>query len=71
MKYWNFSWKTLELSYWTQIDFIIYWIWIKWINQAEVPLEKYKDFLELSVKQLFTQSSPISLGQMCDALKKH
>ena len=36
---------------------------IKWSNQAEMPLEKYKDFLELSVKQLVIQSSPIFLGQ--------
>ena len=31
-----------------------------------MPIEKYEDFLELSVKQLVIQSSPISLGQiMC------
>ena len=27
-----------------------------------MPLEKYEDFLELSVKQLVMQSSPISLS---------
>ena len=39
---------------------------IKLINQAEMPLQKYEDFLELSVKQLVIQPSPIFLGQiMC------
>ena len=45
----------------------------KWINQEEMPLEKYEDFLKLSVKQFYKlqsntilQSNPISLGQiMC------
>ena len=38
-----------------------------------MPLEKYKEFLELSVKQSVIQSSPISLGQiMCGLWKtKH
>ena len=37
---------------------------IKWINQAEMPLEKYEDFLKF--KQFVIQSSPISLGHiMC------
>ena len=36
----------------------------KWINQEEMPLEKYEDFLELSVKQFVMQSSPVSLGQI-------
>ena len=31
-----------------------------------MALEKYEDFLELTVKQFVIQSSPISLGQiMC------
>ena len=29
-----------------------------------MPLEKYEDFLELSVKQFVMQSSPVSLGQI-------
>ena len=34
-------------------------------NQAKMmTLEKYEDFLELSVKQVITQSSPISFGQI-------
>ena len=37
---------------------------IKCNNQAEVPLQKYEDFVELSVKQFVTQSSLISLGQI-------
>ena len=43
---------------------------IKWNNQAEMPLEKYEDFLELSVKQLVIQSSPISLGQIISGVWK-
>ena len=45
----------------------------KLINQEEMPLEKYVDILELSLKQFVTQSSPISLGQiMCGVWKtKH
>ena len=37
------------------------------INYAiYMPLEKYEDFLKLSIKQLVIQTSPISLGQtMC------
>ena len=46
--------------------------WVHWTlidlmnpNQAKMmTLEKYEDFLELSVKQLITQSSPISFGQI-------
>ena len=34
---------------------------IKFINQAGMSLEKYEDFLKVSVKQLLIQSSPISL----------
>ena len=42
----------------------------KWIDQEEMPLEKYEDFLELSVKQFVIQSNPISLGQiMCGVWK--
>ena len=29
-----------------------------------MPLEKYEDFLELSVKESVIQPSPISMGQM-------
>ena len=42
----------------------------KWINQEEVPLEKYEDFFKLSAKQFVIQSNPISLGQiMCGVWK--
>ena len=35
-----------------------------------MPLEKYEDFLELSVKQFVIQSNPTSLGQiMCSFWK--
>ena len=45
----------------------------KWIDQEKIPLEKYEDFLELSVKQFVIQLSPISLGyMMCGVWKtKH
>ena len=37
-----------------------------------MPLDKYKDFLELSVKQFVIQSNPISLGQiMCGVWKSN
>ena len=43
---------------------------IKWINQADMSLEKYEDFLESSIKQFVMQLNPASLGQiMCDVLK--
>ena len=36
------------------------------MNLEEMPLEKYENFFELSVKQFGIQSSPIFLGQtMC------
>ena len=35
-------------------------------------LERYEDFLELSLKQFEIESSPISLGHMCGLCKtKH
>ena len=34
-----------------------------------MPLEKYEDFLELSLKQLVIQLSPISLSQVCGVRK--
>ena len=43
---------------------------MKWINQEEMPLERYEDFLELSVKQYVIQSSPISLGQIMGCVWK-
>ena len=49
------------------LGFILLYIGVelkKWINQEEMPLEKYKDFLELSVKQFIIQSNSISLGQI-------
>ena len=43
---------------------------LKWINQAEMTLGKCGDFLELSVKQLVIQSSPVSLGQIIRGMWK-
>ena len=66
-----YIWLGLEkhLEYLAGLALIVLYIGlglIKWINQAEMPLEKYKDFLELSVKQLVIKSSSIFLGQiMC------
>ena len=37
---------------------------IKWNNQAEMPLEKYEDFLEVYVKESSIKSSQTCLGQM-------
>ena len=37
---------------------------VKLINQVGTSLENYEYLLELSVKQLVIQSSPISLGQI-------
>ena len=43
---------------------------IKWINQADMSLEEYEDFLESSIKQFVMQLNPASLGQiMCDVWK--
>ena len=65
-----------DLDYLTGLGLILLYIGlglIKWINQAETPLENYEDFFELSVKQFVIQSSSISLGQvMCGVWKsKH
>ena len=59
--------KKLGLPYWSGIDFVINWTWSEeGINEKEMPLEKYENFLKLSVKQFVIQLSPISLGQvMC------
>ena len=57
------------MNYLTGLGLILLYIGVglkKWINQEQMPLEKYEDFLELSVKQFVIQSNPISLGQiMC------
>ena len=57
------------------MGFILLYIGVglkRWINQEETPLEKYKDFLELSVKQFVIQSNQISLGQiMCGVWKSN
>ena len=62
-----------SLNYLTGLEFILLYIGVglkKWINQEQMPLEKYEDFLELSVKQFVIQSNPISLGQiMCGVWK--
>ena len=43
---------------------------LKLINQAEMPSEKCEDFLELSIKQLVIQLSPVYQCQIkCGALK--
>ena len=59
------------MNYLTELGLILSYIGVglkKWINQEEMALEKYEDFLELSVKQFEIQSNPISLGQiMCGA----
>ena len=61
------------MNYLTGLGLILLYIGVglkKWINQEEMPLEKYEDFLELSVKQFVIQSNPISLGQiMCGVWK--
>ena len=58
----------LGLPYWTLPYLPILLqirLWIEEINgPRQMPLEKYEDFLELSVKQFGIQSSPISLGQI-------
>ena len=57
---------TLKKSnYLTGLGLILLYIGVglkKWINQEEMPLEKYEDFLKLSDKQFVIQSRPISLG---------
>ena len=64
-----------SLNYLTGLGFILLYIGVglkKWINQEEMSLEKYEDFLELSVKQIVIQSHPMSLGQiMCGFENKH
>ena len=63
------------MNYLTGLGLILLYIGVglkKWINQEEMSLEKYEDFLELSVKQIVIQSHPISLGQiMCGFENKH
>ena len=62
-----------SLNYLTGLGLILLYIGvglIKWINQEEMLLEKYDEFLELSFKQFIIQSNPISLGQtMCGIWK--
>ena len=64
-------WLEKHLNYLTGLGLILLYTGfglIKRIIQAEIPLEKYKDFLELSAKQLVILSSLIFLGHiMCDA----
>ena len=69
MIHWTWTYKK-HLGYLTGLGSILLYITlglIKWINQAEMPLEKCEDFLlELFVKQFPIQSSPLSLDQiMC------
>ena len=55
---WKSTWTTL-------LRLILFYIGlrlIRWINQAEMPFEKYEHFLELSAKQFVIESSPIYLG---------
>ena len=59
--------KKKRLDYLTGLGLILLCIGlgsIKWNNQAEMPLEKHEDCLEVSVKQSVIQSSPTCLGQM-------
>ena len=71
----TWTWKTCGLP-WIELILHINWYYytglgsIKLINQAEMPLEKCEDFLELSVKLLVIQTCLIPLGQtMCCVLK--
>ena len=61
------------MNYFAGLGLILLYIGVglkKWINQEEMSLEKYEDFLELSAKQFLIQSNPISLGQiMCGVWK--
>ena len=55
------------MNYLTELGLILLYIGVglkKWINQEEIPLEKYEDFLELPLKQFVIQSNPIPLGQI-------
>ena len=55
------------MDYLTGLGLILLYIrlgLIKWINQAEMLLEKYEDFLELTVKQFVIQTKSNSLGEM-------
>ena len=54
-----------SLDYLTELVLILSYSGLelkKWIDQEEMPLEKYEDFLELSAKQFIIESSPVSLG---------
>ena len=55
------------MNYLTGLGLILLYIGVglkKWINQEEMPLEKYDDFVELCVKQFVIQSKPIYLGHI-------
>ena len=57
----------------TWLGLILLQIWVrlkKWINQEEMPLEKYENFLELSGQQFEIQSNPISLQPWTKYLAK-
>ena len=61
------------MNYLTGLGLILVYIGVglkKWINQEEMPLEKYEDFIELSVKQFVIQSNLISLGQILCGVRK-
>ena len=60
------TWTAWLDSFWFSYSLDLDCELIKWINQdqGEMSLEKYEDFLELSVKQFVMQSSPSSLGQV-------
>ena len=61
MIFWTMNWKAVGLLSLVLILLYIGLGLIKFINQAGMSLEKYEDFLKVSVKQLLIQSSPISL----------
>ena len=66
--------KNTWTTYFTELGLILLYIGlglIKLINQSCMLLEKYEEFHELSVEQLFIQSSPVPLGQvMCGVVVK-
>ena len=57
----------------TWLGLILLQIWVRlkeWINQEEMPLEKYEKFLELSGQQFEIQSNRISLQPWTKYLAK-
>ena len=64
LRYIGFRLTLKKSNHLTGLGLILLYIRVglkKWINQEEMPLEKYEDFLKLSDKQFVIQSNPISL----------